>query len=173
MAIKPWFLLNTFDMNILKLISQHLTDVHNGDNWTEVNIANTLADLSYIEAAASTPASVNTIASLLHHISFWNRAVAQRALGIVPAVGADNGFAMAEIQNEAEWKALQEDNIRSAEELATAIRLFDQEKLALPLLPGHSSAYKNFQGQVEHVHYHLGQMVMIKKFLRNKPQIID
>ena len=153
-------------MKITELIAQHLTDVHNGDNWTEVNIEQTLADVSFEEAVVQTAASVNTIAMLLHHISFWNRAVSTRAAGKVPVIKADNGFAMAPIDSEKKWKVLQEDNIRSAAELATAIRLFDEKKLALPILPDHSSAYKNFQGQVEHVHYHLGQIVMIKKMIR-------
>jgi glycosyltransferase involved in cell wall biosynthesis len=153
-------------MKITAQIAQHLTDVHDGDNWTDVNIEQTLADVSFEEAMMRTAASVNTIATLLHHISFWNRVVAERAAGKVPVIGADNGFAMDPLTSEEEWKALQEDNIRSADELAAAIHLFNEEKLALPILPEHSSAYKNFQGQVEHVHYHLGQMVMIKKMIR-------
>jgi uncharacterized damage-inducible protein DinB len=153
-------------MKITEQIAQHLTDVHNGDNWTEVNIQQTLADVSFEEAMVQTAASVNTIAMLLHHLSFWNRAVAERAAGKVPVIGEDNGFATDPLVSEDGWKALREDNIRSANELAAAIRFFDEEKLALPILPEHSSAYKNFQGQVEHVHYHLGQMVMIKKLIK-------
>lgn len=153
-------------MKITEQIAQHLTDVHNGDNWTDVNIKQTLADVSFEEAMMQTAASVNTIAMLLHHISFWNRVVAERAAGKVPVIGADNGFAIQPIDSEAKWKALQEDNIKSANELSAAIRLFGEEKLALPILPEHSSAYKNFQGQVEHVHYHLGQIVMIKKLIK-------
>jgi hypothetical protein len=165
MEIKP-LSLNNRKMKITELIAQHLKDVHNGDNWTDVNIEQTLANVSFEEAMMQTAASVNTVATLLHHISFWNRVVAERATGKVPVIGADNGFAMNPLTSEEEWKALQEDNIRSAGELAAAIRLFDEERLILPILPGHSSAYKNFQGQVEHVHYHLGQMVMIKKLIK-------
>lgn len=153
-------------MKILQLIANALLNVHNGNNWTDVTIESTLEDVTWKEAVTVTPASPNTIATLLHHISFWNRAVAQRGKGIKPLIGEDNGFDMPPLKNEKDWKALIKDNIASAKELAEVIRNFDETKLNKPILPRHSSAYSNFQGQVEHVHYHLGQMVMIKQLLR-------
>ncbi|ULT43826.1 hypothetical protein KRR40_10760 [Niabella defluvii] len=65
------------------------------------------------------------------------------------------------------WDELKKDNIYSAEELATIVEGYDIGSLYNPILPGYSSAYKNFQGQVEHVHYHLGQIVMIKKYVQH------
>ena len=64
-----------------------------------------------------------------------------------------------------DWLQLQKDNFHSSEELATIIEGYDIGNLFNPILPGHSSAYRNFQGQIEHIHYHLGQMLMIKNFL--------
>ncbi len=153
-------------MNFTNLIAQHLLDVQNGDNWTEINIELALADVSFEEANQHADGSANTIAMLLHHISFWNRSVAQRAVGIVPHVGEDNGFDTPLLSSKEEWEELQKDNIRSAEQLATAIINFEESKLTLPILPDHATAYKNFQGSVEHAHYHLGQMVLLKKIIK-------
>lgn len=152
-----------------ELIATHLMDVHNGNNWTDVNLSNTLKETSWQQAQQVTPISKNTIAAIVHHISFWNRAVAERASGKKPVIGDDNGFNVHAMQSEQDWENLKADNIRSAEELADAIRQMDTDKLYTAILPDHSTAYKNFQGQVEHVHYHLGQIVMLKKYLDTLP----
>lgn len=152
-------------MKVTEQIAQHLLDVHNGDNWTDVNIANTLKGITWQEADRKASFSPNTIAMLLHHISFWNRIVAQRGQGIEPVIPPSNGMDVPAIESEEAWNELKKDNLLSAHELATIIENFDEDDLHVPILPRHSSAYKNFQGQVEHVHYHLGQIVMIKKYL--------
>ena len=154
-------------MKITELIAQHLLDVHEGNNWTEVDIASTLDDITLYEATMHTQASPNTIASLLHHITFWNRVMVQRTQGRVVQVNDANGYDHLPLQTGEDWQHLKDDNIQSARELANAIRQFDETKLLEPILPNYSTAYKNLQGSVEHVYYHLGQIVILKKLIRN------
>lgn len=153
-------------MKITELIAQHLIDVHAGNNWTDVDLSGTLKDVTVEEAITVSAASPNTIAALLHHITYWNRAMIKRMAGMVVPDTPANGYDVPLISATVEWQRLKEDNLASAQELAAAIRAFDESKLYMPILPGHSTAYKNMQGTVEHVHYHLGQMVIIKKLLR-------
>ena len=150
-------------MEITALIAQHLLAVHTGNNWTEVDLSGILEDVTAEEALTVTAASPNTIASLLHHITYWNRLMIRRIKGVETAIPASNGY---DIPANMNWLDLKDDNIASAHELAAAIREFDASKLVQPILPGYSTAYKNLQGTVEHVHYHLGQIVIIKKLLR-------
>lgn len=154
-------------MKITELIAQHLIQVHEGGNWTEIDITSTLKDVSLDEAVLRTIASPNTIAALLHHITFWNLEVMRRAKGIKTQVDESNGFNYPALNTEADWLQLKEDNIQSAHQLAAAIRQFDEATLFKPMEVHTSSAYKNFQGLVEHAHYHLGQMVILKKLIRN------
>ena len=153
-------------MKITELIAQNIIDAHEGGNWTEVNVKTTLQDILVNEAISETVASTNTIATLLHHLTYWNRVMIQRINGIAVIVPDSNGFDMPAIQTEAEWNLLKEDNIHSAHELASAIIGFDENLLIFPILPEHASAYKNLQGSCEHVHYHLGQIVILKKLVR-------
>ena len=154
-------------MNITTLIAQHLIQVHEGGNWTEIDIASTVKDVTLKEALTVTNATPNTIAALLHHISFWNREVTYRAKGIRKPEDAANGFNHPALHTEEDWLQLKKDNIQSAHELATAIRQFDEAKLFQPMEVHTSTAYKNFQGAVEHAHYHLGQIVILKKLVRS------
>lgn len=156
-------------MQLTELLAQHVLAVHQGQNWTEVDLASVLHDVSLVEATALTAASPNTIATLLHHLTVWNRVMVRRTQGLATELAADNGFAMAPLLTEAAWAALQADNLASAHELAAAIRGFAEEKLAAPILANYSSAYKNLQGSVEHIHYHLGQIVLLKSLVRHQP----
>lgn len=153
-------------MKLTSLIAQHLIEVHEGNNWTDVNLADTLKDVSAEEATTLTQASPNTIASLLHHITFWNRLMIKRMQGIDVFVDEKNGYNVPPVQTEEDWQQLQIDNNLSAHELAAAIAAFDESLLPESLIFGKSSAYKNLQGTVEHVHYHLGQMVILKKLIK-------
>jgi uncharacterized damage-inducible protein DinB len=153
-------------MKITELIAQHLLEVHEGNNWTEVDVRSTLSDVSLKEAVMRTKASSNSIASLLYHLTFWNRIIVKRTNGIVVTDTENNGFAGPVLHDEEDWNRLKADNIASAHELAAAIRNFNEAALELPILPEHSSAYKNLQGSVEHVHYHLGQIVILKQLIR-------
>jgi len=156
-------------MNITALIAQHLIQVHEGGSWTEIDITSTLQDILLQEATMRTAATPNTIAALLHHITFWNIEVMQRAKGVITQVDEANGFNHPPINTEADWQQLKKDNIQSAHQLAAAIEEFDETKLFDPMKTHSASAYKNFQGAVEHVHYHLGQIVILKKLIRNTP----
>lgn len=155
-------------MNIPFQIAQHLLQVTEGDNWTDVNIADTIKDVSVEEATHRTEASPNTIASLLHHLSYWNRVMIQRINGIKPEIPESNGYDVPILKTDQAWGNLKKDHFASAHELADAIRKVDEARLEEPILPEYSSVYKNLQGTVEHVHYHLGQIVIIKKLVRAK-----
>ena len=154
-------------MKITSLIAQHLLDVHEGNNWTEVSLKDTLEDVTVEEAAALTKASPNTIASLLHHITFWNRVMIQRMKGINVIIDEHNGYNVPPLQTEEDWLREKVDNNISAHELALDIYHFDETKLSESLTEGGSSAYKNMQGTVEHIHYHLGQIMILKKLIRS------
>jgi uncharacterized damage-inducible protein DinB len=155
-------------MKLQQFIAQHILDVHNGDNWTEVNIADTLKDVSFEMAVTQTKASKNTIASLLYHLTFYNEVMLKRLQGNPPANNDDNGFDMPPLQNEAAWQALKQKNISSAYELAEDIKNIPDEKLFEPILPGYSQTYKSLHGIVEHAHYHLGQMVLLKNLIQEE-----
>ena len=150
-------------MKITELIAQHITGVLEGDNWTEVNIKDTLADVGYKEATTVTRVSTNTIAALLHHLSFYNGAVIQRLSGNDPVISESNGFDVAAIRNEEEWIKLKERNRQSVLELASTVRKFPEEKIFELTATGNATHYKILHGISEHAYYHLGTNSFIKE----------
>lgn len=157
-------------MDILALIARHVLDVHEGGNWTDVNVKETIRDITLKEAVMHTQASPNTIAAVLHHLTYWNRVMVQRINGVRVAIPDSNGFETPPLNSEEDWQQLKEDNTASAHELSTAIKSFDEKRLEEPIIEGYSSGYKNMQGTVEHIHYHLGQLVILKHLVRASAQ---
>jgi len=155
-------------MELTTLISTHIKEVYEGNNWTDVNIADTISDLNFKEATAITPASSNTIAALLYHIKFYNKHVMQRLEGTAPAINDANGFDMPPLENENDWKKLVDDTHQSFIRLAGAAKNFPEERLSEITPNGDSSYYKTLHGIVEHAHYHLGQIIILKHLIRKK-----
>lgn len=154
-------------MQTNKLIAEALTDVFSGDNWTDLNLQDALAEVGYQMAQSKVPFTENTIAKIVYHLKYSNETVLKRAQGFPVQYDNENeGFAAPLLNSEQDWQKLIKETMESAKILAEAVASFPQEKLAEEILPGFSSAYKNFQGVVEHAHYHLGQIVMIKKYLQ-------
>ena len=153
-------------MKLSKLIAAHIREVYEGNNWTDINIADTVKDVSLEEAVTITPASRNTIAALLYHIKFYIEIVLQRLDGISPEISDANGFDMPALKSEAEWKKLIDNSHRSFNKLADAAENFPEERLNEITPNGVSSYYKTLHGVVEHAHYHLGQIVILKNLTR-------
>jgi hypothetical protein len=153
-------------MKTTEFIAQHITEVFEGGNWTDVNMKDTLADVNHKEATTVTRASYNTMAALVHHIAFYNEVVLKRLQGINPVISDANGFDFPAIRNEEDWKKLKERCFRSAHELANAVRNFPVEALEEPTITGHSTHYKTLHGVAEHAHYHLGQVVLLRKLVK-------
>lgn len=157
-------------MKISSHIAQHLLDVYTGGNWTEVSLAQTIAGISLQEAVTVTPASPNSIAAIIHHLDFWNRVMIQRLQGIQPEIPEANGFDVPVLNTDADWKRLVKATLASASELAVAISHTEDSQLEQPIVGGSASVYKNVQGTVEHIHYHLGQIVILKKLAAKSSQ---
>ena len=156
-------------MKIVDLIARQLLEAHFGENWTEVWIRKTLEDVTLDEALRTTSASANTIASLLYHITFYNKVILARLQGVNPPVGEANGFDLPALQDLEAWERLKADNLESAQVLADAIRKVPDEMLDKPMLQEETSStyFRQLQGITEHAHYHLGQIVILKNLIRN------
>ncbi len=153
-------------MTISQQIAQHLFDVHEGDNWTDVNIKNTLNNVLCPQAIAITAASKNSIAALLYHICFYTNIVHQRLRGIDPFINDKNGFDHPEIRNEADWQGIINQCFQAASSLEESLQNYPDDKLFMPLFENRPTAYKAMHGLIEHTHYHLGQIVLIKHLVQ-------
>lgn len=152
-------------MNLSQQTAKHFSQVHFGGNWTSVNLKDTLADVSWQQAVTKV-SSFNTIAALVYHMNYYVSAVLKVLLGGVLDASDKFSFDLSPIQSEADWENLLHKTWDDAEKFASLLEqlpessfgeIFTDEK--------YGTYYRNVHGIIEHIHYHLGQIVVIKKIL--------
>ena len=155
-------------MSLTSQIAKHLRDVYFGNNWTAVNMKETLANINWQQATTKLD-SLNTIAALVFHINYYVRAV----LGVLEGKGLTASdkfsFNLHAINSEDDWQALLSDTFTCAETLASQIARLDETTLSeVFAAPQYGDYYRNLHGVIEHTHYHLGQICLIKKILNTE-----
>jgi len=152
-------------MTVTAQIAKQLRDVHFGGNWTASNLKQHLSDVTLEQATTKIP-YFNTIVALVYHMNYYVGAVIKVLQG-GPLDAHDNySFDHPSISLEQDWQHLLEKTWSDAETLASLIEQLPDTKLAENFLDGkYGTWFRNLDGVIEHIHYHLGQIVLIKKCL--------
>ncbi|GEP89726.1 Uncharacterized damage-inducible protein DinB (forms a four-helix bundle) [Chitinophaga terrae (ex Kim and Jung 2007)] len=155
-------------MTLIPHLAKHFKDVHFGGNWTSVNLRDTLSDITFEEATARVQ-DLNTIAVLVFHINYYVGAIT-RVLQGKPLTASDKfSFDLPPLHSEEEWKALVDKVLAEAEILGKEIELLEERQLYENFTDAKYGNYlRNLMGVTEHTHYHLGQISILKKLIRNK-----
>jgi uncharacterized damage-inducible protein DinB len=155
-------------MNTTKQLAQHFRDVHFGGNWTFVNLKDSLADVTWQEATTKLH-DFNTIATLLFHINYYVNPVLKVLQG-EPLIASDKySFDCPPITSNEDWQKLVQKVLDEAELFAQEIEKLDELKLYDVFSEEkYGNYFRNLLGIIEHSHYHLGQITLIKKMLRQK-----
>src|SRR4051812_21570752 len=152
-------------MELTKQIAKHLRDVHFGGNWTWVSLKDTLADVTWQQATTQLY-SFNTIATLVYHMNYYLNAVLSVLKGKQPDSKHENSFMLPPVSSQKDWNELLEKTWRDAEHFANQIEQLPESRLWETFVEDkYGNYYRNINGVIEHNHYHLGQIVLIKKLL--------
>lgn len=147
-------------------IARHLEEVYFGGNWTTVNLRDTLNDVSLGEATTSFH-SLNSIATLTYHLHYYVTAVRNVLKGGALDSKDELSFIHPSFRSESEWKEFLDNCWKEASEFASLIRNMEDENLwQYFTAEKYGNYFRHLMGIVEHHHYHLGQIVLIKKLLR-------
>jgi hypothetical protein len=152
---------------VTSLIAKHLREVHVGVNWSWSNVRDQLEDIT-LEEATTQVYDLNTIATLAFHIHYYIAGVTE-VLHNRPLVIKDKfAFDHPPFENEEEWKSFVNRTLNAAENFAQLIEKLDDEILPTVFVEEkYGNYFRNLVGIIEHCHYHLGQIAIIKKILRH------
>jgi hypothetical protein len=152
-------------MTLAKQIAKNFREVFFGDNWTDVNLKDTLQNVTLQQAVAKVQ-DLNTIALLVFHINYYVDRVL-KVLDGEPLNASDKfSFGLEPLQSEEDWQKLVTKAMTQAEEFASKIEQWDDQKFFEDFAnPKYGNNYRNIVGITEHAYYHLGQIVLIKKLL--------
>mgnify|MGYP000252261022 CR=1 FL=1 len=152
-------------MNLTAQIAKQLRDLHFGGNWTWSNLKDQLADVTW-EQATTKVYSFNTIAVLVFHTNYFVDAVLKVLRGGPLDAKDKYSFDHPPIQSREDWEKMLDKVWTDAETFATLIEQMPESKLWEDFSENkYGNYYRNIHGIIEHTHYHLGQIVLIKKLL--------
>ena len=154
-------------MDTSKQIAKNILQVYFGGNWTEVNIKDTLSNISW-KTAIVKPEGFNSILALTYHIHYFVN-VQLKFLKEHILVGKDSeSYNHPKISSQSDWENLQKQMWIDAKQLSELISELPNSKLNQPISHEKYGTYSaNFIGLLEHTHYHLGQIVLINKMISN------
>lgn len=156
-------------MRLAKQLAKHLRDIHFGGNWTVSCIQEHLKDVTWEEANTKV-FGLNTIATLTVHTTYYVRALLDVLEGKPLNAKDADSFILPPIQSQQEWDQLLQQAWDRAEAAAKLIEQLPDSRLLEPFTAEkYGTYYRNIQGNIEHMHYHLGQIVLIKKLLKQHP----
>ena len=155
-------------MSFSKQLAKHLNEIYFGGNWTESNMTDQLSGTTWKQATTKVH-DLNTIATLTFHVSYYVTALLNVLHGKPLNAKDSNSFDHPPIQSQKDWDQLL-DNIRAeAKEAVALIEKMDDSKLDETFVDTkYGNYFRNILGIIEHMHYHLAQIVIIKKLVFNQ-----
>ncbi len=150
-------------MKTAQNIAKHLHDVYFGGNWTCVCLQEVVKDMTWQQATRK-QAGFHSIAELVYHIHYF--VAAQLSVLQLKGLHANDAFSfdVGVIDSEAAWQQLLHLVFSTARECLQLIEGISDDQLWEDFTdPKYGSYYRNLQGCIEHAHYHLGQIVVLKR----------
>ena len=153
-------------MNLNHQLAAHLRDVHFGGNWTCSNLKDQLSEVTWEEAIAEV-SSFNSMAKLVFHINYFVAAVAEVLEGNGLKAHDKFSFDLPPIQSQSDWDNLRNKSWSDAERLAKLIEASPDGSLNDYFTDvKYRNYFRNLMGIIEHSHYHLGQISILKKIIQ-------
>jgi hypothetical protein len=152
-------------MNLSAQIAKHFRDVHVGGNWTTSNLKDNLAGLNW-EQATKKVYSCNSIVSLVFHMNYYVSAVTKVLQGGSLDAKDAHSFDHPPVRSQSDWEQLLAKTFSDAEIFAGLVEQLTESKWWEDFSDKkYGNYYRNIHGIIEHIHYHLGQIVIIKKIV--------
>lgn len=122
-----------------------------------------------LKLAVAHVSDLNSIAKLTFHINYYIEGVLQVFEGGSLDIRDTYSFELPQMNTEQEWNALKDNLFSNSEKFANHVEQMSNEKLNEVFVDQkYGNYYRNIEGLIEHSYYHLGQITIIKKLLKNK-----
>lgn len=153
-------------MNLeIQKIKTLITQTANGDNWTGINAQQALENVDFAKAVRRINDMHLNIAEFTAHLTCWNKVISKRLDSENYQPAKEEDFPVINDLTEEKWTELKQGFLESFNLLTAKLETKQDAILDKPIFEGATSAYRNVHGQISHLHYHLGQMVLLKKIL--------
>ncbi|NSL86745.1 DinB family protein [Chitinophaga solisilvae] len=151
-------------MQLTEHLASSIEALYNGEPWLGVTFEEHLPRIDARQATARINDS-NCIWQIVNHIIFWHQRAQRYIYNEPPEKDGDlPDFYMPDNHGEENWQATLRRLQHSFEQMAATIRKFPEQEL-FDTFPGTDQvAIYYIQGIAEHDAYHLGQIVLLRKY---------
>lgn len=155
------------------LMAKRLREVVLDGKWiANTNYKDQLSQTTWEEANQKI-SSFNSIGLLTYHVNYYIKGVLNVLKGGPLEIKDKYSFDMAPLQNSEEWHSLQEELYANTESFALALESMTDEEIEAPfIVEKYGTYYRNLEGMIEHGYYHLGQIVLLKKWIKSQKEDI-
>jgi len=155
-------------MQLPKQLAKHIRGIYFGGNWTAVNLKDTLIDVS-LEQAKHKVKGIHTILALTFHMGYFVSGTNDVLRGGPLEIRDKFSFDHPEVETETAWRTFVDRTLTEGEVFANLVERLSPEKLLEDFTDAKYGTYQsNLLGTIEHNHYHLGQVVVLKKLISLK-----
>lgn len=155
-------------MNSVSQLAKRFREVILDGFWiANTNFKDQLSDVTW-EQAKEKVGSLNTIAMLTFHIDYYIAGIVNVLEGGELEIKDQFSFDLPPIESPEQWEALLNKLWADAEKFAALLEQMPGSKLDEVFVDEKYGTYqRNIDGMIEHAYYHLGQITLIKKLLKN------
>ncbi len=152
-------------MKTVAHLAKHFREIYFGGNWTWSNMKDNISDVTWQQATTQVQ-DFNTIAKLAFHIHYFVGSVLKVLEGGPLEAHDKFSFEVPPIESQEAWEEMLAKMWKDAERFADLVEQLPEEKLWETFSDEkYGNYYRNLQGIIEHSHYHLGQIAIIKKLV--------
>lgn len=152
-------------MTVTAHIAKHIREVHFGVNWTWSNLKDNLKDVTWQQAVTKVH-DLNTIALLVYHIHYYVETIIKVLEGKPLEAHDQYSFNCPPVTSAEDWEQLVHRTLEDGSRLAELVAQLPDAVLSETFVAEkYGSYYRNLHGVIEHTHYHLGQIALIKKLI--------
>ena len=155
-------------INFSQQIANHLRKVYFGGNWSDSNLKDNLEGLTWQQATTAIY-KLNTIATLAFHVNYYVAGVAKVLEGGALAIRDKYSFDHPPIHSQEDWEKMLQQIWADGEHFAQLIEKMPESQLREIFTDEkYGTFHQNLLGIIEHLHYHIGQIALIRKIILSK-----
>jgi DinB superfamily len=148
-------------------LAKRLKEVLLNGKWiANTNFKEQIESISWQQATQKV-GGLNTIAALTFHINYYLKGLLYAFENSKLEIRDKYSFDLPPINDQNDWDALVSDLINNSEKFVKCIENIEETQLDRPFIEEkYGTLNRNIEGVIEHSYYHLGQISLIKKLLK-------
>lgn len=156
-------------MSLTSQLAKRFREVLLDGLWiANTNFKDQLSGVSW-EQAVTKVGSLNTIAMLTFHIDYYIAGIVNVFEGGSLDIKDQYSFDLPPIESQKQWEDLLNKLWTDSERFAALLEQLPDSKLDEVFVDEKYGTYRrNIDGMIEHCYYHLGQITLIRKLLKNQ-----